>query len=681
MTSDSFFPPRLLILFSILFLSVSFAPPDSVLSGFVYDAEGLPAAEAEITNLNNLSIAVTKSDGSFIVKGRKGDMLRVTYKGMIQEFKAKKKKNLKFFLQEEKNTAKDENPYTELIRGQVNDDLGPLSDAEVRIAGSEVYTTTDESGFFGIEAKIGDVLMVTDLMGVTEEVRINAPDMHIRIGATIELSEIVTVSDAYDKITAVAPGIATEKSTMIRAYTVREDAYAVAHRSSRSVYTDQDIKPGQLTAGEVNDFSHFEYWQDLTERELENWKNHWQVNPVYRFSIILTNPDGFPIINRKVYLRDSAGKALWSARTDNTGRAELWYNPEELNQQRIPLGLKITDENKNVLAENPVEFKNGVNLFSFDENCGFSEKVDIAFMIDATGSMGDELRYLQAELYDVIDNTKRELQDSELRIGSVFYRDHGDEYLVKNFDFTPEIPEVISFIKEQSAAGGGDTPEAVVEALTETLNNLSWDEEARTKLLFILLDAPPHHTPENLKKLDELARQAAEMGVRIITLAASGTDKSTEFLMRSLALQTNGTYLFLTDDSGIGLPHIEPSTESYKVEMLNELLLRVILQFSEVRNCQNQEEFFENSGFEKRINPDSDLKWSYYPNPTRGPLNVKLDHKADAVFLFDATGKLVFHQENKSKKYQLNLSGLPTAVYYLKVVIGEKEVYGKVLKR
>ncbi len=42
---------------------------------------------------------------------------------------------------------------------------------------------------------------------------------------------------------------------------------------------------------------------------------------------------------------------------------------------------------------------------------------------------------------------------------------------------------------------------------------------------------------------------------------------------------TGGTYIFLTDDSGIGYSHRSPSTESYDVETLNECMIRVVCEY------------------------------------------------------------------------------------------------------
>ncbi|MDE7233584.1 MAG: hypothetical protein K2N29_00810, partial [Ruminiclostridium sp.] len=57
---------------------------------------------------------------------------------------------------------------------------------------------------------------------------------------------------------------------------------------------------------------------------------------------------------------------------------------------------------------------------------------------------------------------------------------------------------------------------------------------------------------------------------------SSGVDTETEFLCRSFAAATGGTYTFLTDHSGIGGSHHEPTIGYYQVEKLNDMLVRII---------------------------------------------------------------------------------------------------------
>jgi hypothetical protein len=52
--------------------------------------------------------------------------------------------------------------------------------------------------------------------------------------------------------------------------------------------------------------------------------------------------------------------------------------------------------------------------------------------------------------------------------------------------------------------------------------------------------------------------------------------KKAEFMMRHLALFTQGRYLWLTDDSGIGNSHEEPKVKCYQVTRLDQLIGRMI---------------------------------------------------------------------------------------------------------
>ena len=48
-----------------------------------------------------------------------------------------------------------------------------------------------------------------------------------------------------------------------------------------------------------------------------------------------------------------------------------------------------------------------------------------------------------------------------------------------------------------------------------------------------------------------------------------------------MAIFTDGTYVFITNHSGIGNDHIEPTIGEYQVELLNELIVRLIGEYTE----------------------------------------------------------------------------------------------------
>ncbi len=123
--------------------------------------------------------------------------------------------------------------------------------------------------------------------------------------------------------------------------------------------------------------------------------------------------------------------------------------------------------------------------------------------------------------------------------------------------------------------------ESVEQALIEGVNDFQWRETASARIIFIVLDEPPGNNDSILNILHNAVRTASAKGIRIIPLVASGYgygDKSLEYLMRSIALATNGTYAFLTDHSGVGNKHTAPSADEYDVEYMNKLILRLISQ-------------------------------------------------------------------------------------------------------
>jgi len=426
-------------------------------------------------------------------------------------------------------------------------------------------------------------------------------------------------------------------------------------------------KARQLTAGEVNDFSKWDLWTDISQEDLAEHAERWAMLPEKRYAVQVITEEGAPLTNAPVELQTKTGYVLWKAKTDNTGKAELWnkmFDKTDAAAHKIVVKHKA----KSYDLKGVSIFQEGVNTIQIPVTCKAAKsQVDIAFVVDATGSMGDEITYLKAELSDVIARVKDEMPDTRVNLGSVFYRDTGDRYLTRKSDFSTNISQTIDFIKAQNADGGGDYPEAVEDALDVALNELSWSDESTSRLMFLVLDAPPHTSEEVNKKMDALTRKAAEKGVRIIPVACSGIRKGTEYLMRAMALATNGTYTFLTDHSGIGGSHIEPTTDDYKVELLNDLLVRVITQFSEIPDCDERYDDVIDDIINGQGNQQ--IVWEYYPNPTKGQFTVSSDENIQEVFVTDLNGKLLMRRTGNSRtaeKIQLNIGDFPSGVYVVK---------------
>lgn len=415
---------------------------------------------------------------------------------------------------------------------------------------------------------------------------------------------------------------------------------------------------GQLTAGEINDFSKWALWADITQDELSQYRSEWPLYTDHRYSVQATNQQGRPLADASVELVDRNGKVFWTARTDNTGKAELWANWSEQQKVLPQLYLQFPGQTKN---QQPAQlFAEGINFLQNEQACAPLDALDIAFVVDATGSMSDEITYLQSELLNVIERIQDTLGLRNVRLGSVFYRDQQDTYLTKHSPLSGDFNQTIDFIKRQEANGGGDMPEAVTDALTTALDELGWENGPATRLLFLVLDAPPHQQPERLERLQALTKQAARMGVRIIPVACSGINKSTEYLMRTFALATNGTYTFLTDDSGIGNPHLAPTTDAFEVEKLNDVLVRLAVQFGQPSDC-------DPAIAHNQIDPPQTTDWKFWPNPSRGTVHLEATASQAIVFLTDQHGKILERYYLQEGRQQLQLNRYPAGIYYLRM--------------
>lgn len=202
------------------------------------------------------------------------------------------------------------------------------------------------------------------------------------------------------------------------------------------------------------------------------------------------------------------------------------------------------------------------------------QSLDISLVIDTTGSMGDELGYLQREFDALAATIQTKYPDAEQRWSLVVYKDTTDQYIARWFDFRSNSEEFRTKLAEQSADGGGDFPEAPDRALSVAYR-LSWrTSPSVAKLIFWVADAPHHE--ENAAPMADAIRGARDKGIHVYPVASSGIDEKTELSMREAAQITGGRYLFLTDDSGIGHSHKEASVPCYVVTKLDKAILRIV---------------------------------------------------------------------------------------------------------
>lgn len=339
------------------------------------------------------------------------------------------------------------------------------------------------------------------------------------------------------------------------------------------------IQSGTLTAGEWKDAKNLNFWTEVLNRS--DWKSLTKKRNLHTNNVVtvqVADENGNPCFNTTVSLLDSQNNVIYTAVSDVSGYAYLLYN---LNTSDKDAPAFVT-----VGTDKPVEIsKNGITKITLKQKSHNVTKLDLMLMIDTTGSMGDELEYLKEELHNVVSEVAKTSQALSINVSVNFYRDTGDEYEVKEFPFTSDITKATEQLNDQYANGGGDYPEAVHKALNSVVFNHEWREDS-VKLCFFVLDAPPHNESEIQSINSDMQKSVQEMakqGIRLIPVASSGVDTETEFLCRSWALMTGGTYTFLTDHSGVGGSHLEPTIGDYEVEKLNALMIRIIKEYCNIK--------------------------------------------------------------------------------------------------
>lgn len=566
------------------------------------------------------------------------------------------------------------------VTGKIIDtDGNPVSFASVNIRGTSTGVSADAAGRFSVRLgsfPVSIVVSAASFLSTEKKIFMAEKDsiIHLNIvlskSSSADLKEVVvtgafgTKRSARSIASSTADYYLSGKAAAMEVGTIRQSS--LTKPGFVSSVSEEQRKSRLLTAGELSDFKKWKLWEGYNNSDFRLYSQKWDLYATERYTVQLMNKSSQAIAGQTVYLVNrETGNILWTAITDNTGKAELWegfnVNGEDDDQ---PLDIEVKGEKLRYPAH---KFEEGINYIRINRSCAALNKVEIAFVVDATGSMQDEISYLQEELEDILQNISMKDPSIDLNTAAVFYRDLHDQYITKVQGFTQGTAQTIDFIRKQSAAGGGDYPEAMKEALHDAIEKLRWSADARARIIFLVLDAPPHD--EARAELADMIRNAAAKGIRIVPVACSGTDKSTEFILRSMALATNGSYIFLTDDSGIGEKHIKPTTDEFKVELLNDIMQRVIAQMCFVNTCNGSQVLEQPLSL---YNTNDSVR--VYPNPSHGPVVLESSLELKEIFVADFTGKLLRRIDGRRSKsmYRFDLSDLPAGTYLIRYITADK---------
>lgn len=297
-----------------------------------------------------------------------------------------------------------------------------------------------------------------------------------------------------------------------------------------------------------------------------------------RYLLEVNDAQGRAVPDAEVAVQAANGASTW-LRTDAAGKA--WIHPDAFDTGRSGF-YEVTVRQGATQASTVLQRgqKSAVEV-RLDRAQGVGRaKLDLVFLVDATGSMGDEIDKLKSSLRSITDEVARLPSRPDLCLGLVAYRDRGDAFFVRSHDLTNDVNAFQGVLNALQAAAGGDEPEALNEALHEAVHHISWRGAQSTRLLVLLADAPPH-LDYGGPQYDEDMMAALGKGIKLMAVGASGLNPQGEYIQRQMAQYTGGRFIFLTyadarnPASGPGRETVH-DVRNYSVQTLDRLIVRLV---------------------------------------------------------------------------------------------------------
>lgn len=323
------------------------------------------------------------------------------------------------------------------------------------------------------------------------------------------------------------------------------EAAAAAPSGVRHADAGAPPRAGGLRAGSTDDnrdaAAFLAYLETMGQRA--EFAGQWQSFDVRdACSVRVVDADGAPRPGLSVQIVDERGDRIaWRGTTLGDGRVPVYPRAAGLDRTclvEVDVDGERIRQHWDVMANECVIRTPGARADDM------AIALDVVFVIDTTGSMGDEIDRVKATLLGVTEKLRSLEREFTLRYGAVLYRDLGDAYVTSAHPFTSDIAAFDAALRLVDASGGGDTPESLNQGLAVAVESMEWRADA-AHVAFLIADAPPHMDYEGDVAYPDSLRMAIARGIRIHTVAASGLDEVGSVVFRQIAQATRGEFVFI----------------------------------------------------------------------------------------------------------------------------------------
>jgi len=295
-------------------------------------------------------------------------------------------------------------------------------------------------------------------------------------------------------------------------------------------------QPNGVRAGEWDDNANYrDYVKWLAQSSIKG-----KLDIAARQFLVVTDKNGHAVPNCTIDVKGN-DKQL-SLVTMASGRALLF--PHAMGFGDAELTATAMCANATATAKIAPNTLDGVVTLALDQPRALPARrtVDLAFVLDTTGSMQEEIDAVKQTIRTVADRLQR--SQTDVRIGLVEYKDRSDCLLTRTFAFSSDLAGFANSVAAISAGGGGDMPEDMHAGLAAALDKLQWRKDAIARMVVVIGDAPPQFYA-NERHYDDIALRAASRGIKLYTIAASGMDDLGQVVMRQMAQFTGASNMFV----------------------------------------------------------------------------------------------------------------------------------------
>jgi len=403
-------------------------------------------------------------------------------------------------------------------------------------------------------------------------------------------------------------------ASILRSPTKKKEGSPRAMKTSAITRASPRVHPTQsgLKAGISDDNQQFNYFLNFLEKYKQQ-APHYPINISERIILKVVDSQGRSIANATVQI-DADSKQLEKGLSYSDG--SYLFFPSEYDAEFQTFKVSVTNSFQQGTTRTLIQRQGKRNISIPIDNLQLPTvkkiPMDILFIFDTTGSMGEEIERLKQTIEVIHLNLTSQFSQVQvdLRFGMVLYKDREDRYITKLVPFTSDLEAFQKELEQVTAGGGGDSPEDLQAALKEAFTKMKWNPRG-VKAGFIITDASPHLDYQQDYTYVQAASDAKQNAIKLFSIGTGGLDIKGEYVLRQISQYTGGKYIFLTygekgeSEGGRAGSVSHHSGSNYQTDKLEAIIIR--LMKDEISNytgatIKMDEDFFQANKIEDEDN-------------------------------------------------------------------------------